>query len=261
MRVRIVQSVDEAEHNKAREAQTDKHEADDLAAQQKAADAAAVAATAADRQVDAAIASAVLALAATIIAGVGTYYLIRTFQEAKRTADAAADGVKEAARAAKAAEDAVAVATNSAERQLRAYVFVKDAPISPIVAGERIECQVIIENAGATPAYDFVVYGKMSFAPYPLREDLPPLDFETLQYSKDVVGPGGIRNKWERPGVPLDDLTETQIKAGTHAIFVHGKIRYRDAFDRRRYTRYRLFIGGDNQGATLSAHEEGNEAN
>ncbi|WP_192365468.1 hypothetical protein [Mesorhizobium mediterraneum] len=49
--VRIIESPDETQHTRDREAASDKHESDDLQAQQKAADAADRAATAAERQV------------------------------------------------------------------------------------------------------------------------------------------------------------------------------------------------------------------
>ena len=97
--VRIIQSVDEAEHEAAREAKSDQHEAEDLAAQQKAADSAQLAAAAGQRQVEAAWAAAILSL-------FGTGLLVWTLRETRRTAQAAIDGVAAADRAARAAEQA-----------------------------------------------------------------------------------------------------------------------------------------------------------
>jgi hypothetical protein len=97
--VRIIKDRHEAKRDEAREAQSDKYEAEDLAVQQKAADSTAVAATAADRQVYAARLSVLLTLVATVIAGVGTWFLIATFRETRRTAEAAVKGMEAAERA------------------------------------------------------------------------------------------------------------------------------------------------------------------
>ena len=42
----------------------------------------------------------------------------------------------------------------------------------------------------------------------------------------------------------LSDAQATAVITGNQAIVVYGEIRYRDAFDRDRFVRYRRFTGG-----------------
>jgi hypothetical protein len=149
-------------------------------------------------------------------------------------------------------------------RQLRAYVFntqsgihYLDQPLSQV--------HVVIKNSGQTPAYklsDWMAIKLTKFPPTePLTLLLPPAD-ESVVKSESDFGPGDAFNKVQE--IRLSDETKAALRAGTMAIYVYGEIRYRDAFKRRRYTKYRLMYGGDAgarpEGA-LVACKEGNKAN
>jgi hypothetical protein len=60
----------------------------------------------------------------------------------------------------------------------------------------------------------------------------------------------------------LTPVEKDSLVAGTMAVWVYGEIRYRDAFCRKQWTKYRLIIGGPFgvSGGQLTACEEGNEA-
>jgi hypothetical protein len=43
------------------------------------------------------------------------------------------------------------------------------------------------------------------------------------------------------PVGPLDEWEELQLREGKAAVYAIGEVRYKDAFGRDRYTRFRLF--------------------
>ena len=97
--LRLLQSEEDEAAEKDRAAKSAQNETDDLEAQQKAADAAYEAAASAYGQQVAAWVSVGVAAVATLVAIFGTVFLIKTFRETKRTADAAIAAVKVAERA------------------------------------------------------------------------------------------------------------------------------------------------------------------
>ncbi len=160
-------------------------------------------------------------------------------------------------------------------RELRAYVFYEaGAIVSANPAGEVILPQRIIssnnsavsvvrfKNTGQTPAYDCSIFANMEMVDWPLIESsLPPIDLNRVGASREALGPGTERTKYNVFRV----LTEDDIailRSGKKALFVYGKVVYRDAFKMERWTDFRLFIGGavGIRDMSLAAHETGNEA-
>ena len=136
--VRIIQTIEEAEYNAAREAKSDQHDAEDLKAQVRAADAA-------SEQI-------APSWAAAVLSGIGTILLVWTLCETRKTAKAAVAGVKAANRAAKAAEQA----NLESRYSQRAWVsFSKLQPSADIGDDGKVLCfhfKFVWSNSGPTPA-------------------------------------------------------------------------------------------------------------
>lgn len=156
----------------------------------------------------------------------------------------------------------VYVAGATARRQLRAYVFITQTEISGVAAHTQPVSQLVIRNTGQTPAHDVVVYGNMIFDEFPLKKDLPVLVFSDPQLTKENLGPGSERYKWEYALVPLTEEQINLMNAGTHALYVYGEIRYCDVFRKKRYTKYLYYTGGNMgiRGNILGGYPEGNKA-
>lgn len=186
---------------------------------------------------------------------------------------------KAAEKSAIATEETVRTMRETAQRQLRAYVFVDSCslvaanadgqiytPPQTISAASRPVLILHYKNTGQTPAYQVVADGTMCLVSWPLNlSDLPPVTFKKGA-TKDSMGPGAIRRKYEIPDSSIPMLTDADIaaiKGGTKAIFAYGEIRYNDIFGHPYFTRYRYFVGGVTglrAGMELSGRDDGNEA-
>jgi hypothetical protein len=175
-------------------------------------------------------------------------------------------------------------ADKTAERQLRAYVLLETTSVvsaamdgtvmvwpsdtgrggqsMPIQAGHQPMAIITFKNFGRTPAHDVEMFGNVAIVPWPIRqEDLPELDLGTG--TREIIGPGGTRRKHELFAGQPHPITPQEwagLTNGTHALVFFGEVRYVDAFNETRITRYRLFCGGEMwvRGLELSAHSEGN---
>lgn len=162
--------------------------------------------------------------------------------------------------------------------QLRAYITINTGnvgsaeingsisdPLPMISVGKRPISVLQFVNSGQTPAYDMQFSGEIEMVNWPIDPSiLKKIDF-TGHGSKEILGPHGTREKFDIPHKSLKPLTSDDIEAitnGSRAIVIHGAVKYRDAFDKTRTTRYRYFMGGPIglRGTRLSAHDEGNEA-
>lgn len=171
--LRLLQSEEDEATEEDRAAKSAQNETDDLVAQQKAADAAYDAAASAYGQQVAAWVSVGAAAAATLVAGLGTWFVIGTFRETRRTAKAAIDGVVAANRAAKAAERANKIAAIAAKKAVaaaaeanrisreaiandqRPWIEVKLSHVSGLTFDERgahITVKATFVNHGRSPA-------------------------------------------------------------------------------------------------------------
>ena len=151
--------------------------------------------------------------------------------------------------------------------QLRAYVFVSGAKIVHGIEDNNIvEAFVEIKNSGQTPAYKLTVVNGIVLGPYPPPQSLPlavpDKDYLSLVRTRMDLGPGDKTFPVTRAGRPLTLEDKANLVAGAMAVWVYGEIRYRDAFCRKQWTKYRLIIGGPFgvSGGELIGCEEGNEA-
>jgi hypothetical protein len=142
----------------------------------------------------------------------------------------------------------VMVSRDTARRQLRAYVFVSGAKIiHGITDNSIIEAHVEIKNSGQTPAYKMMAVIGLTFDTYPPPQSItltvPDQNYLSLRTRIDL-GPGDKTFTDTHAGRLLTPLEKDSLVAGTKAIWVYGEIRYRDAFCRKQWTKYRLIIGG-----------------
>jgi hypothetical protein len=150
-------------------------------------------------------------------------------------------------------------AEKTAERQLRAYVIVEGAIKTKNPGGKGFGVAVDTKNFGDTPAYDLFQWSKIEIRERPLQSRLP-IHCAASQ-NRAILGP-----KASTISMPsfTRDLTADEIEAiqrGKKAIYVHGEISYRDAFNRWQYTTFRFQCS--EQGFALGAFKaegEGNEA-
>jgi hypothetical protein len=161
---------------------------------------------------------------------------------------------------------------DTSRKQLRAYVLIEKGQIEFIAATQILnhvthwkgKTNLEIHNTGQTPAQEMHVYGDIDFQEWKLPLDetkLKAIDYSDTKLSKDTVGPGGFRDRWDE--IHIDRKQWEQLHAGTHAIFVYGEIRYKDVFGESQTTHYRFFTGGPiglKRGVQLAPHDTGNKA-
>jgi hypothetical protein len=157
-----------------------------------------------------------------------------------------------------ATRDLVAGAERTAERQLRAYVFIEEANL--VYFDEVPVAQVLFKNAGQTPAYHFVAWNAVRLATFPLDLELrQPADADT---NRAFIGPGmkaNITTKLAR----LSEPRKNAIREGSAALYVFGRADYIDAFGHKQYLKWRLYFGAESAARSdggLSLHPEGNDA-
>jgi hypothetical protein len=174
--------------------------------------------------------------------------------ESRRSADAAKE-------AADVARDAVKLAEKTAERQLRAYVFADALEIRKFGTNEPLEGWLFLKNSGATPSYEFERGGKLMYTRFPATE-FPQIEWGGI---KGYLAPHGEIFFGPIPLPRALTAAETaNVIAGTHAIYLFGKIKYRDAFGHQRGFEFRSYYRGNGTAAgpvlTTQQDSEGNTA-
>jgi len=164
----------------------------------------------------------------------------------------------------------VLLARSTARRQLRAYVgpetfdLLSGTAIQPPVPAKADEpgCIVVCRNAGQTPAYDVRLHAEITVIE-PKNENslvFPPL--QPALYS--VLGPNVSMNSPRNLSRNLTAGEIAEIRTGARAIYVFGRIEYRDAFKKSHFTTFRMRYSGLwplTAPASLTFAAQGNEAN
>ncbi|WLA47618.1 hypothetical protein QIH80_39215 [Bradyrhizobium elkanii] len=123
-------------------------------------------------------------------------------------------------------------ADKTAERQLRAYVFVSDAFIRNLNGPEVPVVHIHLKNYGQTPAYKLTNVGAVAYGSFPRSE-----------FSRDPNGdqrviivtiPPGAETASVVINLPFEITPERKaaLQAGETAIWAFGRIEYQDAFQR-----------------------------
>jgi hypothetical protein len=159
-------------------------------------------------------------------------------------------------------------AQETAQRQLRAYVFVESASITHVDNNEGVpEVVVTVRNFGQTPAYKLANLTCLALCPHPapphitaaMEQDM----LADITASTDM-GPGHFQQApvSTNLGRPFTEEEMQGLASGKYVIYVYGRVRYVDAFGNKQLTKYRFMTGGEAgvRGGQLAGCEEGNEA-
>jgi hypothetical protein len=140
----------------------------------------------------------------------------------------------------------------------RAWITVKGAELIELKEGQPITAKIIFRNSGKSPALEVSVYNNINLYGQKVPDPMPYGHYAG-HLSKSVTGPdsdfGNFITKKEI-------LTPQELEAIIHhkaAIYVYGRIEYRDIFHCRRTTEYCMV----NKYGTLNfdACEKNNTAN
>lgn len=199
---------------------------------------------------------------ALILSGIAAFATVLGLVYVKKTLDLTRKAVEDSARSADAAVQAIEQSELHAQRQLRAYISLKEAKLKDVAVGMQPKAIIKFLNCGSTPAYETKIIQNIAIYNFVNRMS-PEFDGSDITPSKMTVGPGvDVHNTIKSSHI----LTEGDIiglNNGQLAIYVYGIASYVDAFGENRFTNYRLICGGDSGDAlpALNICEEGNEAN
>jgi hypothetical protein len=151
----------------------------------------------------------------------------------------------------------VLVTQGSGQRQLRAYVHLDNAWFEETDPTKwRITYR--IKNFGQTPAYKVKVLEAAKVVDW--NNGKPAIPVATKGFSLGAIAPGGdfVDNEATLQG----SVTRGELATGSKAIYLVGKVTYTDAFHRKRWTAFQLYIGGSVgcTGNELYSDDEGNDA-
>ena len=153
----------------------------------------------------------------------------------------------------------------TAERQLRAYVFVEgdskdNLPVVDAVNGI-IKFPLKAINRGQTPAYKVTRWSNVEVLPYPLTVDLEGIPAGAVWFALDL-GPNTPVGMEASRRQPWSQDQIDGVLAGTMRIYVYGEVRYLDIFKNEQNTKFRFMARVLRDGSIpgLEACEEGNDA-
>jgi hypothetical protein len=174
-------------------------------------------------------------------------------RQAERSAEAAT-------RQAEISNETAKIMMETAEHQLRAYVFLEKVELETLVSIQYFTTKISVKNFGQTPALKLRWVHVLAF-----RRHDDVRGFEITDTGKNVaLGPGATFYKITTTSPPrVTDEQWSALHDGTGAIYAWGRIDYKDAFDVDRYTIYRMKADRVNMPdgvPRLNACEEGNEA-
>jgi hypothetical protein len=175
------------------------------------------------------------AIAQTLLSVLGVILIYRTLRATR-------DAVDEARAATKAAEDAVDVTRETAQRQLRAYVFVDNVLVTDDGENGSSHALLKLRNTSTTPAYKVRSSVQIEFNHDRRATYNPPeLEGEDQKTIMMDIGGGGYRSRpYTRKARDFTD--QKSIRATDCYIHVFGKVSYADCFGIKRHGRFH-FVG------------------
>lgn len=148
------------------------------------------------------------------------------------------------------------LSANTAERQLRAYLFVEDVRRWRRKVGDPWMIELKIKNFGQTPAYRVTLVIETQFIDASAEKSFVP-PAPTYEVSVTDLAPGHTQTtQQDIPG--LSGQIWNDFKAYQIVIFFWGRIDFVDAYGRKRWIRFRLYQNGGYL-LNLSYCAEGNE--
>jgi hypothetical protein len=198
---------------------------------------------------------------ATIVLGVIAYVQIEFLRKAEAISSQAANAAKQAADAAR---DSVNLAGDTAEKQLRAYLFVQGSEAPDIDEWDGKGLGVILKNYGQTPAYDVHFWHGLALKELPLTSALPVPPPKIDNPTKTVLNPGQEMTLPLRAPRQLTPAERQAVLAQTSTIYVFGEIYYRDIFKKDHVAKFRMHYeivpAGPGTFRGMRPDTEGNEA-
>lgn len=154
-----------------------------------------------------------------------------------------ASATRAASKAARAAQDSVRVASDTAERELRAYVSLSEVRIDNLNEGQPFKVTLKIKNVGQTPAKEFGAWAQVFYRPH---SDDGKIQF-TISGRRSVteMGPVGEYSIPLRAQMLPQAINFSDIASGQMYVIVAGFYSYRDIFKRRRRGIFRYFVRYD----------------
>ena len=133
-----------------------------------------------------------------------------------------------------ATDDLVTDARDSAERELRAYIFIKSASIVNTGTGQQPRPGFTITNYGTTPAHKMVILVGYCFGKSFVETEYGPIE------QRGTLGPTADIHYYNICPRALTPDETVALQRETHFLFVYGEIRYVDFTGETRTTKFRL---------------------
>ena len=150
--------------------------------------------------------------------------------------------------------------SRATRQQLRAYLLVESAAR----LGEHSdhpEFQVVVKNFGQTPAYGVRTWISVVPGERGGQVSLPGPERGMVEASDAALGPGGTFELGKRYEIDWDPAKYDEFLGGRVAMYVYGEVSYRDAFRKRRSTRFRAMYHAEHfRTGGLSIAARGNES-
>ena len=182
------------------------------------------------------------ALFCAAIGQIGLFWI--QLRYTRRSLDDAALAANAAQASAHATRESMVLATDTAQRQLRAYLMVHTAVVENFSAGGKPRAKLTIKNTGQTPAHAVTHWCSSGIAPYPVEDHVVrALKRREIDLPTKPLPPGCQTKTWSESDILTEDQYEA-VSDGTHALYVIGEIRYLDAFNKPQETDFLLFAGG-----------------
>ena len=193
----------------------------------------------------------------TMVAAVAAAYF------AWRAAKATEQSVEEAKAATRAADQSVAETKATAQRQLRAYVFVERILLTEHGIDNSTYISIKIRNTGQTPAYKFRIWTQIEYNP----DRMATFDPYTLpdrqgKFARMDIG-GGIMRSSPYARNAQDFGNKQELLLNDTYAHAFGRISYIDCFEKERKGRFhflgRVRAGGIVEESEMEHADQGNE--
>lgn len=162
-------------------------------------------------------------------------------------------------RAARAADQTLKHEQWSVERDLRSYITVTAPSIKKLKSSNIFKIEFVARNNGKTPAYNTHWDWTVRVRRYPNSDrKWPTFDFSEKTHLEPLNPGQGI---WGTLTRKFTDGQLEGLRRRTMSIFLCGEIRFRDAFGKDRWVKFRFRIDGEigTKGRTLWTAADGNQ--
>lgn len=198
--------------------------------------------------------TAVFAIGATGISLYGLILIYRTWSETKRTADAAFAAVE-------IAKSSNAIASDTAKRQLRAYLGIERIDPQQFVAGKPPLFGIIIKNTGVTPAKRFRHAVFVSAHASGTARKYRTEDGDTRVFSSVDVGAGGNYVMIASADKLVTPELWEAVRSKRMTFEIAAYASYVDVFNERHLMTFRAFVDMTHGAVNVLASTRHNTSN